>query len=187
MLRERGRERHASVRLADYRDLDGSFAKIASVGMFEHVGVHRLRRYFSKIHALLAPDGLFLNHGIARPESVKAGADWVFLQRKVFPGGELPHLGAVVRAAEKAGFEILDVENLRPHYARTCRAWVERLMTNVDACQNLVGRAIHRTWVLYLAVSALNFESGLTEVHQLLLAKRSSPRARHWSRRYMYA
>jgi cyclopropane-fatty-acyl-phospholipid synthase len=186
MLQERGLEGRASVQLADYRDLDGAFAKIASVGMVEHVGVRRLRGYFTKAHAMLEPDGLFLNHGIARPETVKVGADWVFLQRRVFPGGELPHLSEVAREAERAGFEVLDVENLRPHYARTCRAWVERLRENEAACTRLVGRACYRTWVLYLAVSALNFESGLTDVHQVLLAKRSSPRARHWSRRYIY-
>lgn len=186
MLAERGLASRASVRFSDYRDLGGRFDKVASVGMFEHVGVRRLREYFAKVHAMLAPEGLFLNHGIARPETVKAGADWVFFQRRVFPGGELPHLSEVVREAERAGFEVLDVENLRPHYARTCRAWVERLMAHEDPCTKLVGRARYRTWVLYLAVSALNFEAGLTEIHQVLLAKRSSPQARRWSRRHMY-
>ncbi|MEK7404497.1 MAG: cyclopropane-fatty-acyl-phospholipid synthase family protein [Acidobacteriota bacterium] len=187
MLGERGLGGRASVVLADYRDLGGSFAKIASVGMFEHVGVRRLGGYFAKVHALLAPDGLFLNHGIVRPETVKPGADWVFCQRKVFPGVDLPHLSEVVREAEEAGFEVVDVENLRPHYARTCRAWVERLRAHEDACRKLVGRAVHRAWVLYLAVSALNFEASWTEVHQVLLAKRSNPQARRWTRRYMYA
>jgi cyclopropane-fatty-acyl-phospholipid synthase len=185
MLRERGLEGQASVKFADYRDLGGEFAKAASVGMVEHVGVRRLRGYFAAIHAMLEPDGLFLNHGIARPETVKAGAEWVFLQRKVFPGGELPHLSEVIREAERAGFEVLDVENLRPHYARTCRVWVERLLAHENTCRKLVGRVIHRTCVLYLAASALSFESGQTEVHQVLLAKRSR-QARHWTRRYMY-
>jgi cyclopropane-fatty-acyl-phospholipid synthase len=187
MLHQRGLEGCASVAFSDYRDSNGIFDKIASVGMFEHVGVRRLRGYFHKVRAMLAPNGLFLNHGIARPEAVEAGADWVFVQRKVFPGGELPHLSEVVREAEMAGFEVLDVENLRPHYARTCRAWVERLQACEEACRKLVGRAIHRTWVLYLAVSALNFEAGLAEIHQVLLADRSNPQPRRWSRRYMYA
>jgi len=179
-------QRRATVEFADYRDLCGTFDKIASVGMFEHVGVRRLRKYFSKICEMLAPEGRFLNHGIARPQTVKAGPDWIFFQRKVFPGGEPPHLSDVLREAENAGFEVLDVENLRPHYARTCRCWVERLMAREEECRKLVGLAIYRTWLLYLAMSALNFESGLTEVHQVLLAKRSSPQPRHWTRRYMY-
>jgi cyclopropane-fatty-acyl-phospholipid synthase len=186
MLEERGLGGHAVVRCVDYRDLGGTFDKVASVGMFEHVGVRRLRGYFAKVHEMLAPDGLFLNHGIARPQTVRPGPDWVFLQRKVFPGGELPHLSEVVREAERAGFEVLDVENLRPHYARTCRTWVERLVTHEDACTRLVGRDRYRTWILYLAASALNFEEALTEIHQVLLAKRASPQARRWTRRYMY-
>ena len=108
------------------------------------------------------------------------------MQRRVFPGGELPHLSELLRAAVKAGFEVLDVENLRPHYARTCRLWVERLLAHEEACRRLVGGVIHRTWVLYLAASALNFEAGVTEVHQVLLAKRSSPAATRWTRAYMY-
>ncbi len=186
LLRERGLEGRASVEFLDYRDLRGRFAKIASVGMFEHVGVRRLSGYFAKVGSLLAPGGLFLNHGIARPQVVRAGPEWVFVQRRVFPGGELPHLSEVVREAEKAGFEILDVENLRPHYARTCRTWVERLSANREECLRLVPPAVYRTWLLYLAVSALNFETGMTEVHQVLMARRSQPRAGRWTRRYMY-
>jgi cyclopropane-fatty-acyl-phospholipid synthase len=186
MLRKYGRPGHASVRFADYRSLDDTFDKIASVGMIEHVGVHRLPQYFTKVYSMLAPEGVFLSHGIARPETVKIGPEWRFLQQRVFPGGELPHLSEIIREAEKAGFEVLDVENLRPHYARTCRLWVERLMAHQDACCELVGRLVHRTWLLYLAASAVTFEEGLTEVHQVLLTKRSSPRVRHWSRRYIY-
>ena len=185
-ISEQGLQNAASIEDADYRDLDGRFDKIASVGMVEHVGVHRLPKYFAKIHAMLAPEGLFLNHGITRPENVRPGAEWLFLRRKVFPGGELPYLREVIRAAGRAGFEVLDVENLRPHYARTCRMWVERLLTHKEACLRLVGGEVHRTWVLYLAASALNFEASLTEVHQTLLAKRSSPHARRWTRAHFY-
>jgi cyclopropane-fatty-acyl-phospholipid synthase len=184
---QQGLEGAASVEFADYRDLQGRFDKIASVGMVEHVGVHRLFRYFAKIHAMLAPEGLFLNHGITRPENVRPGPEWLLLRRKVFPGGELPHLSEIVRAAGRAGFEVLDVENLRLHYARTCRMWVERLLTHEQACRSVVGGPVYRTWVLYLAASALSFEAGLTDVHQVLLAKRSSPNARHWTRAYLYS
>jgi cyclopropane-fatty-acyl-phospholipid synthase len=184
---EQDLESAASVEFADYRELQGRFDKIASVGMVEHVGVHRLYRYFAKIHAMLAPEGLFLNHGITRPENVRPGAEWLFLRRKVFPGGELPHLSEIIRAAGRAGFEVLDVENLRLHYARTCRMWVERLLAHEQACRSIVGGPIYRTWVLYLAASALSFEGGLTDIHQVLLAKRSSPGARRWTRAYLYS
>lgn len=183
---ERGLASTAAVELADYRNLHGQFDKIASVGMVEHVGVHRLRGYFARIHDMLAPEGLCLNHGITRPENVEPGAEWLFLRRKVFPGGELPHLSEVIRAAGRAGFEVLDVDNLRLHYARTCRMWVERLLAHEQACRTIVGGAIHRTWVLYLAASALSFEAGLTDVCQVLLAKRPAPHTRPWTRAYLY-
>ena len=183
---EQGLANNAEVQLADYRQVEGQFDKIASVGMVEHVGVHRLAHYFGKIYSLLAPGGVFLNHGIARPEDVQPGAEWLFLRRNVFPGGELPHLSEIIRAAGRAGFEILDVENLRLHYARTCRLWVERLLAHEQACRKIVSGPVFRTWVLYLAASSLSFEAGLTDVQQVLLAKRSSRVAQHWTRAYLY-
>ena len=137
---ERGLEHRALITQLDYRQLAGSFRKVASVGMFEHVGRHRLRTYFRRIFEMLDRDGLFLNHGIIRPEGVTDGPETLFLQRRVFPGGELASLSTVIRAAEQAGFEVIDVENLRPHYAITCRSWVERLQRNVDACLKAVSR-----------------------------------------------
>jgi cyclopropane-fatty-acyl-phospholipid synthase len=167
-----------AVHEMDFRHITGRFDKIASVGMFEHVGRHRLRSYFRKVRELLEPVGLFLNHGIVRPQFVADGPETLFLQRRVFPGGELAHLGDVVRAAEFAGFEVLDVEDLRPHYALTCRAWVERLQRNAAACLDEVDRTTFRTWLLYLAGAAASFEEGLTGVSQLLLARRDNPRRR---------
>jgi cyclopropane-fatty-acyl-phospholipid synthase len=168
----------------DFRDVTGHFNKIASVGMLEHVGRHRLHNYFRKVHDLLGPKGIFLNHSILRPELVTDSAQTLFIQRRVFPGGELAHLSVVIRAAELAGFEVLDAEDLRPHYALTCRAWVERLQRNAGACLDAVDRETYRTWLLYLAGSAASFEGGLTSVCQLLLAKRNSP-ARRLTREYM--
>jgi cyclopropane-fatty-acyl-phospholipid synthase len=175
-----------AVHEMDFRDVTGKFNKIASVGMFEHVGRHRLHSYFRKVHDLLEPEGLFLNHGIVRPEFVTDGAQTLFLQRRVFPGGELAHLSDIIRTAELTGFEVIDVEDLRPHYALTCRAWVGRLQRNAAACFQAVDRASYRTWLLYLAGAAANFEDGLTSVCQLLLAKRSSP-LRRLTRNYMCA
>ncbi len=183
---ERGLCGLVTIHEKDYRDLDGRFDKIASVGMFEHVGVRRLPAYFRKAQSLLAEGGLFLNHGIARPGSVRRDAESLFLRRKVFPGGELASLTDTVRAAEAAGFEVLDVENLRPHYALTCRAWVRNLQANEEACRRVVDRGTYRTWLLFLAASALAFEEGATEIHQVLMAKRGAAGGRAMTREYIY-
>ena len=171
---------------SDFQQVRGRFDKIASVGMFEHVGRRRLRSYFDHIAGLLTDDGLFLNHAIARPQTVKDGAETLFLQRKVFPGGDLLHISDVTRSAEEAGFELLDLENLRPHYALTCRAWVGRLQDAAEDCMRLVTRDVYRTWLLYLAACAASFEEGGTDIHQALFAKRSAHQRRPLTRDYMY-
>lgn len=160
------------IREMDYRDLEGAFQKIASIGMFEHVGRRRLREYFRKIWALLKEDGLFLNAGMTCPQFVKNDPETLFSQRKVFPGGELVHLADVVRAAENCGFDVLSIEDLRSHYARTAREWVRRLHENRDACLRLVDPETHRTWLLYLSNFILNFERGLTGMYDVLMARR---------------
>jgi cyclopropane-fatty-acyl-phospholipid synthase len=170
----------------DYRDVAGTFEKIASVGMFEHVGRRRPPKYFKRVSELLAPDGLFLNHGIIRPQKVNDGPETVFLRRHVFPGGELAHLSDVVLAAEKAGFEVLDIENLRPHYALTCREWVSRLQSRSTLAMRLAGVELYRTWLLYLAASSASFEAGHTDIYQLLMSKRGSGRSRHLTRIHMH-
>jgi cyclopropane-fatty-acyl-phospholipid synthase len=172
------------VQKADFRDISGVFDKVASVGMFEHVGRKRLNRYFQKVFDLLSPGGRFLNHGIVRPQSVKDGPESRFLRNYVFPGGELVHLADVVRAAENVGFEALDVENLRPHYAMTCRQWVRRLLENESQCLEAVDQKTYRIWLLYLSASALSFQEGRTDVCQVLFAKRSS-RTRRLTRDYI--
>lgn len=172
---------------ADFQQVRGRFDKIASVGMFEHVGHRRLRSYFSHIAGLLADDGLFLNHAIARPQTAKDGPETLFLQKYVFPGGELLPISMVARAAEEAGFEVLDVENLRLHYAMTCRAWVSRLQASAEECLHMVSREVYRTWLLYLAASAASFQDARTDIYQTLLAKRSGHRRDPQTRAYMYA
>ena len=172
------------VQAMDFRDLKGSFHKIASVGMFEHVGRKRLHHYFEKAFALLGPEGRFLNHGIIRPQSAKDGPESRLLRNHVFPGGELAHLSDVLRVAEDVGFEVLDVENLRPHYALTCSAWVRRLASAESACTEHVGRQTYRIWMLYLSGSALSFQEGQTDVYQVLLAKRAG-RTRRLTREYI--
>ena len=171
LLRARSLERTASVKEVDYRELSRRFDKVSSIGMFEHVGRHRLLRYFAKIYGLLEDGGLFLNSGITRPETVSDDAETWFLLRRVFPGGELAHLSEVVRAAESVGFRILRIVSQRNDYARTCEEWVSRLRRNRDRCVGLVGEEIYRTWLLYLAASAVNFDSGQTDDFSILMRK----------------
>ena len=168
----------ARVRECDYRELRGPYDKIASVGMFEHVGRRGAPGYFHKMAELLAPQGLFLNHAIARAEGVEDDAASLFVERYIFPGGQLIHLHETIRAAEASGFEVLDVENLRPHYALTCRWWARRLAANREAALRLVDQATYRAWRIWLAGSALNFEEGLSSIYQILMSKRGAPRRR---------
>ena len=178
-------ERQVFIHEMDYRDVAGEFDRIASVGMFEQVGRAQLEAYFRKVHALLAPDGLFLNHGITRPAPVHSDAQSLFIARNVFPGGQIVNLHDAVRSAELAGFEVLDVENLRRHYARTCRAWVDRLTARRELCLKTVDPSTWRTWLVYLAGSAVAFEAGDLGLHQILLAKRGASAAPA-TRDYMY-
>jgi cyclopropane-fatty-acyl-phospholipid synthase len=173
------------IREQDYRDVTGRFDKIASVGMFEHVGLRRAPGYFRKIAQLLKPGGLFLNHAIARPEGVSDDDASLFVRRRIFPGGQLIHLHETIRAAEDAGFEVVDVENLRPHYARTCDLWQQRLAAQREAALRLVDEPTFRAWRLWLAASSLSFEEGFSSIYQVLLSRRGAPRAR-WTREYMY-
>jgi cyclopropane-fatty-acyl-phospholipid synthase len=181
-----GLQGRASIVDKDFRDLGGSYDKIASIGMFEHVGRQRLLSYFKGMYALLSPQGLFLNHGITRPQLEGEGPESRFVRRRVFPGGELAHLSDVVRQAERAGFELLDVENMRPHYSLTCKAWARRLEQNAEACLCEVGSETYRTWLLYLSACSISFEEGHLDVYQVLLAKRGNARSRRLSREYMY-
>lgn len=173
------------VREQDYREMTSRFDKIASVGMFEHVGLRRAPGYFRKIAGLLAPGGLFLNHAIARPQGVGDDAASLFVRRRIFPGGQLIHLHQTIRAAEDAGFEVVDVENLRPHYARTCALWEQRLAAQREAALRLVDEPTFRAWRIWLAASSLSFEEGMSSIYQLLLARRGAPR-RRWTREAWY-
>ncbi len=156
------------VRLQDYRDLRGeTFDAISSIGMFEHVGSARMDEYFTKLSALLVPGGRMLNHAISKPGGKRMkGAS--FINRYVFPDGELIDVADVVRAMERAGFEVRDVESLREHYTRTLRAWVANLEGSWDTAVKLAGEARARVWRLYMAASANAFEHGAIAVHQVL-------------------
>lgn len=171
LVKREGLEDRVQLHLRDYRELEGQFDKAASVGMFEHVGRKQLPEYFQRAHALLRDGGLFLNRGIVRPAPVGDGPETLFLQRNVFPGGELPHLAELVTEAGTAGFDIERIHTFRRDYGLTCRAWVARLQDNAETCAALVGARVYRTWLLYLAASAASFEAGTTDAMQMLLKK----------------
>lgn len=159
------------IRLCDYRDVTGGpFDAISSIGMFEHVGQARMAEYLAILHGLLRPGGRLLNHAISRPSSRSDAAisDRSFVGRYVFPDGELLEVGTVVTAAQDAGIEVRDVESLREHYGRTLRHWVANLEAGWDDAVALVGEARARVWRLYMAGSALGFEAGRINIHQVL-------------------
>ncbi|HSO29351.1 MAG TPA: class I SAM-dependent methyltransferase [Candidatus Sulfomarinibacteraceae bacterium] len=176
----RGLNGRALVTIRDYRDLQGlgAFDAVASVGMFEHVGRERLGEYFGAAFDALKPHGLFLNHGIAttatggglRPRWLRFG-DGGFVGRYVFPDGELVTVEDAAGVARRAGFELIDVQRLRPHYALTLKAWVERLEAAAGRARELAGDEVYRTWRIYMAASRRGFEDGSLDVAQLLLAR----------------
>ena len=176
LIAERGLGGRVRMELVDYRQLDESepYDKIASVGMFEHVGRARLPEYFAKIRRLLKPGGLLLNHGITaggtRNHQLGSGLG-DFIDKYIFPGGELEHVSYVLEQTADAGLEALDVENLRPHYAKTLWAWSDALEGQLEAASKLTTEAVLRAYRLYLAGSAMCFEQGWIALHQMLAAK----------------
>jgi len=164
------------VHLMDYRDVQEKepFDKIASVGMFEHVGRANLGKYFAKIHRLLKPGGLVINHGITAGQRYAKGLGSdisEFIDQYVFPGGELEHISEVLEVLSEKGLETWDAECLRPHYARTLWHWVERLEANSAEAKRLVGEKKFRIWQIYMAGSAHAFERGWISLFQVLAGK----------------
>ena len=175
-IRQRGLEQKVSVELIDYRDLRGEveYDKLVSVGMFEHVGLKNLPAYFAVAHRLLKPGGLFLNHGITSDEGGwKKSVTTEFINRYVFPDGQLETISTVQQIMEGAGFEIHDVEGLRQHYALTLREWVSRLELRHEEALKYVPESVYRIWRLYMAACALQFEEGIAGVYQILVSRRA--------------
>ena len=178
LIAERGLAGRVTMELRDYRELpEGEpYDKIASIGMFEHVGHAMLPAYFAKIWRLLAPGGLLLNHGITaggtRNEQLGAGMG-DFIERYIFPGGELLHMSHVLEVLSEAGLEALDVENLRPHYARTLWGWSDGLEARLAHAREVTREQVVRAYRLYLAGSAMCFEHGWISLYQMLAARPS--------------
>ena len=181
------------VLLQDYRDVPGEavYDKIASVGMFEHVGLKNLPRYFAKIHTLLSDGGVVMNHGITSidPESRSVGLGaGDFIDKYVFPHGELPHISLVLKEMARAELEVMDVETLRRHYAKTLWHWSERLEANLDAAREHAGDKRVRIWRAYLAGCAHAFDQRWVAIHQVLAVKSADPKASPlpWTRAWIY-
>jgi cyclopropane-fatty-acyl-phospholipid synthase len=172
-VREAGLQDRIEIRLQDYRDVPGEceYDRISSIGMFEHVGLRNLGTYFATVHRLLKPGGVSMNHGItssdAESRSVGLGAG-EFIDRYVFPDGELPHVSLAIRELSGAGLELVDAESLRRHYALTLRHWSDAFERQIGDLEVMAGAQRARIWRVYLAGCAHAFDKGWINIYQLL-------------------
>ena len=181
------------IRLQDYRDIAGQFDRIASVGMFEHVGLTHLVPYFRRIHDLLKPGGWALNHGITSSDAFNRETSYGggrFIDKYVFPDGELPHMGTVLTSMQLGGLESFDIENLRRHYARTLALWSQRFEDQSQGpggLRSMVDERTWRIWRVYLAGCAWAFAHDEISIYQVL-CHRAGEQADGlpWSRAWMY-
>ncbi|WP_136478811.1 C17 cyclopropane fatty acid synthase CfaB [Pseudomonas sp. DG56-2] len=175
-VKAEGLQDQVDLQILDYRDLpqDGRFDKVVSVGMFEHVGHANLALYCQRLFGAVREGGLVMNHGITakhvdgRPVGRGAGS---FIERYVFPHGELPHLSMIAASISTAGLEVVDVESLRLHYARTLEQWSNRLESQLQKASTLVPEKALRIWRLYLAGCSYAFAKGWINLHQILAVK----------------
>ena len=160
----------AHFRLMDYREVDGTFDRIVSVGMFEHVGIGHYREFFDKVRALLEPDGVAILHSICRADGPNATSAWT--KKYIFPGGYIPALSEVLPPIEKSGLYLTDIEVLRLHYAQTLREWRRRFADHRDTARRLMDERFCRMWEFYLVGAELGFRRLGNMVFQMQLARR---------------
>ncbi len=164
--------------LRDYTQVQGQFDKIASIGMFEQVGIPNYPTYFQTVHRLLKPGGLYLHHAIARPAKRtdkafrRTNPEYAAIRRYIFPGGELDHLGMSVANLERYGFEVHDVEGWREHYQMTLRHWHDRLLARYDEAVAEVGEVKTRLWLAYIAGCSVAFQRNSVTINQTLASRR---------------
>lgn len=179
-VRRLGLERQVTVELRDFATLDGTYDKISSIGMYEHVGIKNYPQYFGKIYSLLRDRGVLLNHGItrrAKPSKsrfARMRPEHKLIAKYIFPGGELDHIGHTCESLEASKFEVHDVENWREHYAQTTRHWCQRLTTRRDEAIALVGPERYRLWLAYLAGVSFTFQDGALRIFQVVASKHSA-------------
>jgi cyclopropane-fatty-acyl-phospholipid synthase len=177
-IKAEGLEDRITIHVKSYEAMEGRFDKISSIGMFEAVGIANQDKYFSNVARLLKPGGLYLHHAITRRMKRskrlfnRKSAEHLALVKYIFPGGELDHLGMTIGNLEGHGFEVHDVENLREHYAKTCRLWADRLHARMDEAAGEAGEGRARLWLLYLSGCSLAFERGTVQINQMLASKR---------------
>lgn len=176
-IRNEGLQDSVTVELRNYINLpnDVQYDRVVSVGMFEHIGVKNFPAYFETIKRVLTSGGLFLNHGITTDNGWQDTPLTRFINRYVFPDGELARINTVLKAMENAGFEIIDVEGLRYHYALTLRRWIKALEQNKNKAIAVVGEATYRVWRLYMSGSAYHFDDGNINVYQVLAGHHRQP------------
>jgi len=166
------------IELKDYATVEGTFDKVAAIGMQEHVGIANYPKYYGTVQRVLKQNGLFLHHAITRPAKRddrsfrRKRPEAALITKYIFPGGELDHIGNTVTMLERNGFEVHDVENWREHYQRTCRHWHDRLLANYDASVKEVGEVKTRMWLAYLAGVSIAFERNTLGLFQTLASKK---------------
>ncbi|MBZ9802178.1 SAM-dependent methyltransferase [Mesorhizobium sp. ES1-6] len=172
-------EDRITIDIKSYTELDGGYDKISSIGMFEAVGIANHATYFSTVHRLLKPGGIYLHHAITRRgkgsarKTLRKGGEYKALIKYIFPGGEVDTIGMTLGNLEAHGFLVHDVENLREHYARTCRLWAERLRARFDEAIAEVGEPRARLWLLYLTGCSIAFERASAQIFQTVVTKRA--------------
>jgi cyclopropane-fatty-acyl-phospholipid synthase len=177
-IRAEGLEDRITIEVKSYAELTGSFDKISSIGMFEHIGLANHAAYFSNVHRLLEPDGIYLHHAITKRmkhgfrKRMRKSPEYRALLKYIFPGGEVDSIGMTLGSLETHGFFVHDVENLREHYARTCRLWADRLATRFEEAIAEVGEPKARLWLLYLTGCSIGFERGTAQIFQTVATKR---------------
>ncbi|MDA1001550.1 MAG: cyclopropane-fatty-acyl-phospholipid synthase, partial [bacterium] len=172
-IRREGLEDRCQIHHMDYRDFpaDQTFSKISAIGIIEHIGITNYPAYFNSVRGRLREGGLFLNHGITHNKFWERTHQTDFLEKYIFPNGELDDITHMMDIMERCRWEIVDVENLRLHYARTCHQWYEKMEENKERVRKLVGEKTYRLYRLWLVCSAAGFYSGSLGLYQVLMQK----------------